>query len=109
MAVTERDVQHIATLARLGLDPARVPALVRELNGILGHMEALSKVDTRLVEPVVGIGAGGMPLRTDDGPPYPLERERADFAPAMRDGFFLVPRLATHADGAAADDAEADA
>lgn len=109
MAVTERDVQHIATLARLGLDPARVPALVRELNGILGHMEALARVDTRLVDPVIGVGAGGMPLRTDEGPQYPLERDRADFAPVMRDGFFLVPRLATHAEGAPADGVEAGA
>ena len=100
MAVTEQDVRHIAALARLGLEPERVPALVQELNGILRHMEALSKVGTKLVEPVEGVGASGMPLRVDGGPPYPLERAREEFAPSMRDGFFLVPRLATHTDAA---------
>jgi aspartyl-tRNA(Asn)/glutamyl-tRNA(Gln) amidotransferase subunit C len=110
VSVSERDVRHIAALARLGLEPERVPELVRELNGILAHMDVLSRVKTSLVEPVVGVGAGGMPLRADDGAPYALARPREDFAPEMRDGFFLVPRLATHVstqdagDGASAED-----
>ena len=98
MAVTEQDVRHVAALARLGLEPARVPALVQELNGILRHMDALAKVGTKLVEAVEGIGSSGMPLRTDSGPPYPLSQPHEEFAPATRDGFFLVPRLATHTD-----------
>lgn len=95
MAVSERDVRHVAALARLGLDEARVPALVRELNGILEHMDALQKVRTS-GDATAGVGAGGMPLREDVGPAYPLAHPRTAFAPAMRDGFFLVPRLATH-------------
>jgi len=98
VAVTEHDVRHIATLARLGLTADRVPALVAELNGILAHMDVLAKVDTSGVDPVHGVGAGGMRLRADDGEPYPMTRPRESFAPEMRDGFFLVPRLATHAD-----------
>ena len=95
MAVTEGDVRHIAILARLGL-PNDVAGLVDQLNGILGHMESLGRVNTTDVQPTAGVGAGGTPLRTDDGPQIPLERERSDFAPAMREGFFVVPRLATH-------------
>ena len=38
MAVTPDDVRHIAELARLGIDDARIPSLVDQLNGILGHM-----------------------------------------------------------------------
>ena len=104
MAVSQQDVRHVAALARVGLDAERVPALVAELNGILAHMDVLSKVDTRNVPAVHGVGAGGMPLREDGGPPLPLTRAREEFAPSMRDGFFLVPRLATHAShGASAD------
>ena len=105
MAVSQQDVRHVAALARVGLDAERVPALVAELNGILAHMDVLAKVDTRNVIPAVGVGAGGTPLREDAGPPLPLARPRDAFAPATRDGFFLVPRLATHAaHGASADD-----
>ncbi len=94
------DVRHIASLARLGLDPERIPSLVAELNRILEHMDALRAVPSRSDQRVVGVSAGGMPLRADAGPPIPLARTRDEFAPAMRDGFFVVPRLATHEDPA---------
>jgi aspartyl-tRNA(Asn)/glutamyl-tRNA(Gln) amidotransferase subunit C len=96
MAVTEQDVRHIAALARLGLDAERVPALVGELNTILEHMEVLEKVDTAGADPASGVGSGGTPLREDAGPPIPLAVRHEAFAPAVRDGFLLVPRLSTH-------------
>jgi aspartyl-tRNA(Asn)/glutamyl-tRNA(Gln) amidotransferase subunit C len=109
VSVSDKDVRHIAALARLGLTEARVAPLVAELNGILRHMDVLQQVDTSDVKPVYGVGAGGMRLRADDGAQYPLARQREEFAPSMRDGFFLVPRLETHADldadGGAAEDA----
>jgi aspartyl-tRNA(Asn)/glutamyl-tRNA(Gln) amidotransferase subunit C len=98
MAVTRDDVLHVASLARLALDDASVPRLVSELNGILEHMEVLKKVDTVGVTPAEGVGDAGMPLRADGGLPYPLAHPREEFAPEMRDGFFLVPRLSTHED-----------
>jgi hypothetical protein len=39
-----------------------------------------------------------MPLRSDAPPSVSLAREREEFAPKMKLGFFLVPRLATHED-----------
>lgn len=96
MAVTIDDVRHIAALARLGLDDDRATLLVRELNTILGHMDALSKVGTGGVPEAVGTGAAALPLRADSGPPIPLARSLDAFAPSMRDGFFIVPRLSTH-------------
>ena len=59
-------------------------------------MEVLARVKTKDVEPTAGVGTGGTPLRPDEGPPIPLARERESFAPQFRDGFFVVPRLATH-------------
>lgn len=98
MSVTENDVRHVAALARLGLEPARIPTLVAELNGILAHMDVLSKVDTSNVGPITGVGAAGAPLRVDGGNQVPLSRPREAFAPAMREGLLLVPRLSTHED-----------
>jgi aspartyl-tRNA(Asn)/glutamyl-tRNA(Gln) amidotransferase subunit C len=98
MAVTREDVLHVASLARLALDENVVPRLVKELNGILEHMEALRKVDTKGVAGAEAVGDAGMPLRADGGMPYPLAHARQEFAPEMRDGFLIVPRLATHED-----------
>ena len=96
MAVSEQELRHVASLARLALPSKRIPKLLAELNGILEHMDALSRVDTSDVDAVHGVGAGGMRLRADDGPQYPLAIEHAQLAPESRDGFVLVPRLATH-------------
>jgi len=96
VAVTIDDVRHIATLARLGLSDERAAAIVGELNTILGHMDELAKVDTAGVEEAIGVGAEGLPVRADTGPPFPLARSLDAFAPSVRDGFLLVPRLSTH-------------
>lgn len=98
MAVTIDQVRRIAALARLGLTDERAQSLVGELNTILDHMDVLSKVDTSGVSDSAGLDRTDVPLRSDDGPPIPLEREPAAFAPRMADGFFLVPRLSTHED-----------
>ena len=100
MSVTPDDVRHVARLARVGLEEARIPSLVTELNGILGHMDVLQQVDVSAVPLTPADQAA--PLRDDALPPEPLQRVRDAFAPAMRDGFFLVPRHATHGAAGAA-------
>ena len=99
MAVTHDDVMHIAELARLSVPSARIEHLVQELNGILGHMDVLSQVDTRDVDQMAIRPSEGTPLRSDTSGPIPLLAPIASFAPEIRDGFFIVPRLATHEDG----------
>ena len=108
MSVSESDVRHIASLARLGVTDARVPQLVEELNRILGHMDVLQAID--LTKYAQQETPNGMPLRPDDSTPTQLERAREEFAPSMRDGFFLVPRLDTHGKlGSRATDGDEDA
>ena len=98
MAVTREDVLHVADLARLGVDTARADELTKELSSILAHMEVLSQVDTATVAPTAGVGIGGTPLRPDVRTPALMQGTLESFAPVMRDGFFIVPRLATHED-----------
>jgi aspartyl-tRNA(Asn)/glutamyl-tRNA(Gln) amidotransferase subunit C len=95
VAVSLEDVRHIAALARLGLSDERARELTGELNTILGHMDVLSRVDTSGM-PAGEDAAHGMPLRADAPPADALARRPEAFAPSVRDGFFLVPRLATH-------------
>jgi aspartyl-tRNA(Asn)/glutamyl-tRNA(Gln) amidotransferase subunit C len=61
-------------------------------------MEVLSRVDTSTVPITAGVGAGGTPLRPDVMVPCAIMPEVATIAPLMREGFFIVPRLATHED-----------
>src|SRR4051812_34530463 len=94
--ITIDDVRHVAALARLDLGDERAHALVQDLNTILGHMDALSRVDTTGVAEAASVGAAGMRLREDAGPPIPLAAPLDSFAPAVRAGLLLVPRLSTH-------------
>jgi aspartyl-tRNA(Asn)/glutamyl-tRNA(Gln) amidotransferase subunit C len=107
--ITRDDVRHIAGLARIGVPEGRLDALVGELNGILVHMEALQRVQSSGAAAAADALRTGLPLRADRGPSVRLEHPIASFAPkthaldgalmpSVIDGFFLVPRLATHED-----------
>ena len=96
MPVTHDDVAHIAELARLDIAPDRLDSLAAELNGILGHMEVLAKVDTHEVDNPKVVATEGTPLRADTSGPIPLLAPIRSFATSLRDGFFIVPRLSTH-------------
>jgi aspartyl-tRNA(Asn)/glutamyl-tRNA(Gln) amidotransferase subunit C len=98
MSVTPEEVRHVARLARLALDDTQLPSLATELNGILAHMDVLQQVH---LPDTPAEAERGMPLRPDDGTPEPLQNSRESFAPSMRDGFFLVPRLGTHGEAGA--------
>ena len=70
-------------------------SLVAELNGILSHMEVLQGVNLQPLDGHSG-PTSSMPLRADVPGAVEVNGGLAAFAPALRDGFFLVPRLATH-------------
>ena len=94
MSVTPDDVRRIAALARLGVDGGRADALANELSGILAHMEVLRAVP---LDEASGIASrDGARLRDDAGPSVPLAAPIEDFAPAVHDRFFVVPRLSSH-------------
>jgi aspartyl-tRNA(Asn)/glutamyl-tRNA(Gln) amidotransferase subunit C len=98
VSITLDEVRHIAALARLGIDDAQAAAMARELGSILDHMQVIQQADLEVAPVAVNEADNAMELRPDVGPPIPLARAPNDFAPAFRDGFFLVPRLATHED-----------
>lgn len=102
MSVSLDEVRHVAMLARLGLTDERAQALARDMNTILEHMSVLEKVKTEGVREFVTEGDAGMPLRRDEGPAAPLNAPASSFAPEMREGLFMVPRLATHEDSESA-------
>jgi aspartyl-tRNA(Asn)/glutamyl-tRNA(Gln) amidotransferase subunit C len=110
MSVGYDEVRRIAALARLGIPDDRVPVLAKELSGILAHMAVLQRVEARSTSPEPTTNSS--PWRVDEGPPIPLLRPLEAFAPVVRDGFLIVPRLATHgghATGPEAEDPSADA
>jgi aspartyl-tRNA(Asn)/glutamyl-tRNA(Gln) amidotransferase subunit C len=91
MAISRADVQHVARLARLGLDDDELERLAAELNHILEAMQVLRQLDTSAIPPTAQV----IPLRNvmrDDTPrPSAPADEILRNAPATRDQQFLVP------------------
>ncbi len=85
MSVTRAEIQRIAELEG-------------QLSRILDYVAQLREL------PPDGAGAAdeaALRLRRDEVKPDPLERPPAEFAPAMKQGLFLVPHVAELAPGAA--------
>lgn len=53
MAVTKKDVEYIAELARLNVGPEEVEGFIKDLNNILGYVEKLGELDTEDVDILV--------------------------------------------------------
>jgi aspartyl-tRNA(Asn)/glutamyl-tRNA(Gln) amidotransferase subunit C len=94
MSVSRDDVRRVAHLARIALADERIDLLAAQLNDILGHMEVLRAVPEESSGALTRVEMP--PLREDTVAPQPLARPLEAFAPSIRDGFFLVPRLASH-------------
>jgi aspartyl-tRNA(Asn)/glutamyl-tRNA(Gln) amidotransferase subunit C len=91
MTIRPEEVERIAELARLEIEPGRRARVAEELSGILDFVAALDRLDLADCEPTVFAPAGA-PLRPDetDGRRLPTAAALAA-APEAEDGFFLVP------------------
>lgn len=93
MAVTKRDVEKVAKLARLQFSEEEKEKLVAQLNRILKYMEKLNELDTTDVEPTTHVVPLKNVFRQDVvKPSLPREKALAN-APAKEDGFFKVPKV----------------
>ena len=55
MKVTEKDVAYVADLANLELSADELTRMVRDLNSLLGHVDSLSELDTKDVQPMAQV------------------------------------------------------
>jgi aspartyl-tRNA(Asn)/glutamyl-tRNA(Gln) amidotransferase subunit C len=93
MALDASDVEKIAHLARLGIDPADVPEYTRNLSDILAFVEQLNAVDTTGVAPLAHPLEAMQRLRPDR---VSETNERDNFqsvAPKTEAGLYLVPQV----------------
>ncbi len=96
MKITEKEVRYVADLAHLALTDAEVERMVRDLDGILEHMDKLNELDTAGVEPMAQYLADSGPfdtLRADaEGQSFSSETALAN-APLSGAGHFKVPKV----------------
>ena len=93
MSVTEKEVRHVAKLARLALGEDEIARMVPELNNILGWVEQLGEVDTDGVEPLTAVIANDLRLRDDVVDDGDCRDDILANAPVAQHGFFAVPKV----------------
>lgn len=93
MSLTSAEVDRIAWLARLAIDPGKTAAYARDLSGILDFIEQMNAVDTEQVLPMAHPLDQAQRLRPDA---VTETDQRALFqaqAPAVEAGLYLVPKV----------------
>lgn len=89
--LTEKDVLHVARLARLKLTDDEIPRMVKELSAIVGYVRKLSELDTSGVSPTTQVQIERLPLRGDEARPSLSQSEALEEAPRTAEGGFAVP------------------
>lgn len=96
MKITEERVRYVAELASLALTEEEVARMVKDLDGILSHVDKLNELDTAGVEPMTQFLAEAGPLATlrEDVEQPSLSNEAAlANAPLPGAGYFRVPKV----------------
>ncbi|MEK6570910.1 MAG: Asp-tRNA(Asn)/Glu-tRNA(Gln) amidotransferase subunit GatC [Bacteroidota bacterium] len=93
MAVTLKDVEHVANLARLEFSDEEKKTLMNQLNRILEYMEKLNELDTSKVEPLSHVIPLTNVFREDKVKPSLSASDVLKNAPAKTDKFFKVPKV----------------
>jgi aspartyl/glutamyl-tRNA(Asn/Gln) amidotransferase C subunit len=93
MSIGRNEVLHVARLAELDVPAADVEGLVTQIGRIVEYVAQLDRVPaSEEAEPFLA-GPADVALRPDTPGSVPLAHGIDSFAPELRDGLFLVPRL----------------
>ena len=91
------DVQRIAHLSSLELSQAEAEAVLPQLQAVFALVEEMQAVDTSglapLAHPILFLRDLAQPLRSDAVTEADRRTENMQSAPAVQDGYFLVPRV----------------
>jgi len=96
--VTIADVERVAELANLELEPEESQSMLHDLNAILDYVAQLSELDTAGVSPLAQVseleGAGGVSTLRPDTILASLDRAAVmSQAPETDGAFFKVPKV----------------
>ena len=91
--IDDKDVQHVARLARLALSDEEMARMRTELSAILAHIDALNAIDITGVEPTSHAVPLVNVMRDDELRECLPSVETLANAPDRAGEFFRVPRI----------------
>lgn len=97
MSLTLHDIDRIANLARLELQPEEAAQALDKINGFFQLVEAMQGLDTQgvvpLAHPIEVVQAMALRLRADRANEPDARAANQRSAPAVERGLFLVPKV----------------
>jgi len=93
VALSRKEVEEIALLARLHLESDELDRMQRELGAILEHFGALASAETEGVAPMTHAVPMDLRLRPDEPQPSLPVEDALRNAPAKDGNLFVVPAI----------------
>ena len=93
MALSDKELNEIAYLARINIDKDSLPSLKRELEQILDLFEKLNSAETNEVEAMSHPLNLSQPTRPDEVTEEDQREKLQAAAPSVQSGLFLVPKV----------------
>lgn len=93
--ISRKEVQHVAQLARLGLNGKEVKEMQKTLSSILDYIEKLKKVDISGVDLYISSGNLKNVMREDrgDGEPKIDNKKLLELTPEKKGGYVKVKQI----------------
>jgi len=93
MKVTQKDVDHVAKLARLGMTDEEKDRFTKQLSRILEYAETINKLDTKNVSPTSHAIPMKNVFREDKTIPCGNMGDIVANAPSAENNMFAVPKI----------------
>jgi len=93
MRITQKEVEHVATLARLKLDQAEIATFTGQMDAILSYVDKLSELNTDGIIPTSHAVPMENAFRTDEIRSSIGTENALANAPERVAGFFKVPKV----------------
>jgi len=93
MKITAAEVEHVARLSRLALEPQEIEALTGQMDQLLGYVEKLNELDTEGIIPTAHAVPMENAFRTDEVKDSIGLDKALQNAPQTDDGCFVVPKV----------------
>ncbi len=93
MSLDKEKIKHVAKLARISVNEAKVDSLTKDLNSIFKFIEQLNELDTSNVEPLTSILNESLRTRKDLINDGKIRDKIFQNPPKKNDEFFVVPKV----------------
>ncbi len=93
MKISREEVERVAKLARLKMEPSELEAMTGQMDAILAYVDKLGELDTSNIEPTSHAVPMENAFREDVVRPSLGTEKALGNAPASQNGAFQVPKV----------------